>query len=71
MKVIVHLERLNTVDMKIVFKTANGHEIQQFVSDAAPKGLLLFCDGTYWHPITGEFSGTRDTGSWALTGSLS
>ena len=72
MKVLVHLERLNSVNMKVAFKIANGDAIQQFVSDSAPKTLLLFCDGSYWHPI-GEFAthGTsgdsNDLGEWTVT----
>jgi len=66
MKVIVHLSRANAVDMKIAFKIADGDVTQQFVSSLAPKTLLLFCDGTYWHPI-GEFTGSSDVGEWSMT----
>ena len=66
MKVIVHYERLNSVDMKVSLKIADGSSTQQFVSSSAPKTLLLFCDGTYWHPI-GEFTGSGDVGEWSMT----
>ena len=66
MKVIIHLTRTNNKDMKISLRTANGSTLQQFVSNSAPKTLLLFSDGTYWHPI-GEFTGASDVGEWSMT----
>ena len=66
MKIIVHLTRTNSKDMKISFTIADGDAIQQFVSSSAPKTLLLFSDGTYWHPL-GEFTGASDVGEWSMT----
>ena len=66
MKVLIHLTRDNSADMKVSLKIADGSTLRQFVSNHAGKALLLFCDGVYWHPVSGEFTNTNSPGAWDI-----
>jgi hypothetical protein len=68
-KIILHQERNNSTNMKVVMKTIVSN-VQVFESSQAGNVLWLVCDGTYWYPLSEEINYTSGSGAptaWTTT----